>query len=255
MGRQLLFPLFGGGAAVIRSLTGYIEGFVVKYNSTTAITVEAGIIEANNKIYNLASDAIHNMTSLAAAIDIHYIYIDDDASSPPTPTIIDSTVEPAWSDAKRGWYNGDDRCIGAVRSPAASATLEYFSVKIIGGKNIEHTIGRKDQLATNMDPSGAWQIPNTQNTSGVIPVNAVSVNINLNGGDVGAGVGIYATNAEMAAVNISVFQGCFEQFQYYWNGLVTGFFPLGASRDIRIAGENDDDNTLSAWLFGYGFSR
>jgi hypothetical protein len=49
----------------------------------------------------------------------HYIYIDDSAvdtlNSPELTAaqLLNSTTAPTWSDAKHGWYNGNDRCIFA----------------------------------------------------------------------------------------------------------------------------------------------
>jgi hypothetical protein len=240
-------------------ILGHVDGYVVKYSSTTAITVTSGSIEANGAVYALAADATHNMTSLAAGFDIHYIYIDDDASTAPTAVIIDSTTEPAWSDSLRGWYNGDDRCIGAVRSLAGAATIEYISVKVVSDKYLEVDVGRRDDLASNMNPDGTWQEPATSNFAPLSPVNAVSYKLYMNSTDTGGvPTGVYCSNSEMAAVNTSVILGQFEWFTYSdttASSVTTPFLPLGVSRNIKIAGSDDDDNNLSAGFRGYGYSR
>ena len=66
-----------------------------------------------------------------AASDWSYLYIDDSAvvsagTNLLTATeLIDSTTEPAWSDAKHGWYNGEDKVIHAVRTDGSSNILEF----------------------------------------------------------------------------------------------------------------------------------
>lgn len=67
-----------------------------------------------------------------AASGWFYMYLDDSAivtAASPVITnaqIVAVTAEPTWSDAKRGWYNGNDRCIFAVRTNGSNNVLEFF---------------------------------------------------------------------------------------------------------------------------------
>lgn len=67
-----------------------------------------------------------------AASDWSYLYLDDSAivtagtNVITASELIDSTAEPTWSDAKHGWYNGNDRCIFAVLTDSSSNILSFF---------------------------------------------------------------------------------------------------------------------------------
>jgi len=126
----------GGGEPAPELEVGGIRGFIPKYNTTTAITLTAGKAEANGKIFDLSSDVSHAMTSLLSAYGLHYIYIDDSASTEPTAVFIDSLTAPSWDVAKCGWYNGDDRCIGVVPSPLSVIGVTYFSTEVMSDKTI-----------------------------------------------------------------------------------------------------------------------
>lgn len=84
-----------------------------------------------NQIVYWASQLTYQFTALAAS-DWSYLYLDDSAivalgtNLLTTAELVDSVTEPAWNEAKGGWYNGDDRCIMAVRTSGASAILEFF---------------------------------------------------------------------------------------------------------------------------------
>jgi len=64
--------------------------------------------------------------------DWSYLYLDDSAIVTAATNVIsaseliDSVTEPAWSDAKKGWYNGEDRCIFAVLTDGDDDILEFF---------------------------------------------------------------------------------------------------------------------------------
>lgn len=234
---------------------GSVEGFAVKYSSTTAVTITAGAIRTKEKYFFLENDTSHTMTSLAAGFDFHYIYIDESASTTPTAVIIDSTDEPSYSSDNKGWYSGDDRCIGVVVSPTGSATVAYFSTEF-NGKQVTCHYGRSDipQMASNMDPNSSWQTPDDNDGGAVTPVNATSIKLALSCTDSGANCASRATSSEMAAVNTSITDGDLDFAAYNLHN-ASGWVILGASRNIKIAGTNDDDNLLSCWCNGFKISR
>ena len=222
---------------------GFVDGFVVKYDTTTSVAIKSGEIEANGKVYNLSADDTHDMTSLASAFDHHYIYIDDSASTVPDAVIIDSITEPVFSDSKRYFYNGDDKCIGVIVSPSGSSTVAYFSTDIKSGNNIEYHIGEKDfpQMASDMNPTTGWLTPDENDGSIVTPVNAQSIFLKLRVLDAGAPCSGRATSEEMAAVNTSFLDGDID-FDGFNNAKSNGWVYLGESRNIKIAGTDNDDN-------------
>lgn len=254
--RGLIFPS-AADSILEASKRGFIDGFVVKYYDTTNVTITAGALEANGKYYELAADTQFAVGGLGAGYDVHYIYIDDAASSPPTPSFAASITEPTYSPAARGWYGGaGNRCIGAVISPVTGPTITYFNSESDGGKEVRHTVGSTKllQLATNMNPDGTWQSPNTIETSLILPVNAIAVKLLLYNSDIGSTAILYAASSEMAAVNTSVLDGQINILGYNeaqsWD-----WVSLGPSRNIKIGGRDDDDNALNAFCVGFKILR
>ncbi len=238
----------GGGASLV---LGSVDGFVVKYSSTTSVGITSGNIEANGSEYTLAADTTHAMTSLASGFDFHYIYIDDDASTAPTAVIIDSTTEPAYSHSLRGWYNGDDRCIGAINSPAASVTVEYFDTTVISDKLIQNSMNRYE-IVTNLTPTGAWQTPNTAESDVYTPVNSKQALIHIAVNDA-TGLWMAWRNNTAAAAIASVASS--PQFQSgYQNGGTSSWGPLDSLRKVKIAAESND-TAIYAFVMGYGYQR
>lgn len=234
--------------------TGLINGLVVEYEDTDSVKITQGSCLIGNQIYSLSAGVVHDMTSLASGFDYHYLYIDVSESTPSSLVFIDSTDEPTFSVSANAWFNGEDKMIGVVQSPDASATILTFSTSVIG-KLVRSTIGRQTSMALNQTPDGNWQIPNVANGGAVTPVNAIGIEMSINGSDTaGNTVGIYATNKEMGDIESNVLQGCFESFELEKNTQLTGFIPLGVSRDVYLA-SSADDNDYSAWLFGFEYTR
>ncbi len=79
---------------------------ITNYEAETAPQVTAGSVFANNGAI-FTNDALATPTGYAGIANstAFYLYLD----VAPTPTFIFSSVAPAWSDAKQGWYNGNDR--------------------------------------------------------------------------------------------------------------------------------------------------
>ena len=242
----------GSGAAPAVLSLGSVDGFVVKCSSPTAVAVTSGAIEANGAEYTLASDDTHTMTSLLSAFDFHYIYIDDDASAAPVATIIDSTTEPAWSDSKRGWYNGDDRCIGVQPSTNGAATLIYTENQAVSDRviGLDVAVSSFPNMALAMNPDSTFQVPNVNDGSVVTPVNAIQIAVRLKNTDVGLTVVVFLASAEVATAGSSfmVFSGPDEEE-------AQTKINLGASRDIRIGGFNSNDNNLACNCQGFKYQR
>lgn len=235
---------------------GKIEGLIVKYNTATVITITSGSCEANGKSYTLASDTTHTMTSLVVALDIHYVYIDDSASSPPTAVFIDSTTEPTWNNAKRGWYNGDDRCIGVAAGTEAVATITNFWSSS-SGKNVILRVGIGIQsgisiMASGQPTTGSWQTPNVYDGSVVTSVNAIRGNFRASNSQSAATVLNAITNSEHITSGITGGQLAFEGYNFINNN---GWIVLGPSRNVKIAGYNANDDLQLLYCVGYEYAR
>jgi len=238
--------------ADLSDAVGYISGVRVKYSNTTAVTVQVGDGWCNGSYFAVTQDIDHAMTSLAAGADFHYIYLDDDASTyPSTLTIIDSTTEPAVDDEKGGgWYNGDDRCLGTVYSAAGGATVASYHMSESG----YHTLSSLLAAASSMNPDGTWQTPDDAETSTLLPVTANRAIIVGYGADTGS-IGKFAAATKERADDVIAFGSGDIRVDGASIVLQTFRIALGPSRNLRIGGDNDDDNVLSLWILGWRDAR
>jgi len=239
---------------------GLIEGFFVRYLSTNSVSILGGKVNANGKTYTLADDTkTHTITGFTGGYDLHYIYIDDSASTAPTPVIINSTVEPAPPDLARGRgrYNGDDRCIGVAVEKPGGNVLAFFEIIIINQKHIRLLIGRFDtpRLAANLVPDGNWQEPNESNSDVVVPVNATEINLHVESQDLAPSANSVVAGAslEWATINTSTIVAPLLGFSF-GNIIIVDWIPLGVTREVQIAGDADDDK-VAAFVSGFGYDR
>lgn len=88
---------------------------------------------ASDLAFDFGSGGSNGESSDLATDTWYGLYIDDSAVvSAGTGTItvaqlINSTTIPSWSDAKHGWYNGNDLCIGVFKTAASAAELIAFN--------------------------------------------------------------------------------------------------------------------------------
>ncbi len=103
------------------------------FKDTDAIYIYPGCYAhqgGSNQFVYWDSVLTYQFTGLGAN-DWYYLYIDDSAIIAAGTNLltasefIHSTTEPAWSDTKRGWYNGTDRCIFAVLTDGSSHILAF----------------------------------------------------------------------------------------------------------------------------------
>jgi hypothetical protein len=109
---------------------------IFEYTATTQITISPFTFFHNgtkNQTVHGDTPITYTFANLAVS-DWSYLYLDDSAivtaadNIITTDELIDSVVEPVWSDAKRGWYNGEDLCIFAVLTDSSSNILEFHHV-------------------------------------------------------------------------------------------------------------------------------
>ena len=137
--------------AAVSTYIGYKRGFLLSHSSVTTVNISGGMWDhrgtTDRSVYTdeqtafVTGSAGSNADSDDLGADeIHYLYVDDSAvvssgSSLLTASeFINDTTEPAWNNAKVGWYNGNDRCIGAVLTSGASLILPFkvFSDNFFG---------------------------------------------------------------------------------------------------------------------------
>jgi hypothetical protein len=217
----------------------------VDYVDSDTIEIHTGFGECNGHYWEITSPIEHDMTGLTTTEDFHYIYIDDANSIYPEPRIIDRTTEPTWSDSKMGWYNGDDRCIGAVLSNDGSASLVPF------GGNYENKILLRGTdnvyLLQNGNPTGKWEL---LDCSSEIPVNATAILIgfynSITSGSVSIRVAVYGTNRHQELIA----QGTNSASLQNWLDL-----PEDCEGDLEWNGLDYANNDFYIRLRGWTVSR
>jgi len=104
------------------------------YNSDTDITIGPAVYHhvgtTTQRVYWDAT-LTYTFANLGTS-DWSYLYLDDSAIVTADTNVIsaselaDSVTEPSWSDTKKGWYNGEDKCIFAVLTDGDDDLLEFW---------------------------------------------------------------------------------------------------------------------------------
>lgn len=122
---------------------GYKRGFKLGYSNATTITIGGGMwdhmgtttqsVYTSSQLSFVCGSAGSNANSDNLGVsEIHYIYIDDSAvvsagsALLTASSFLNDTTAPAYSHAKAGWYNGLDRCVGAILTTAGSAVMSFY---------------------------------------------------------------------------------------------------------------------------------
>ena len=248
----------GGGAAA--STLGSVDGFEVKYKDSTHIDITAGIFESDGLTTVLsANEEDVLVTSIPAGFDSIYFYLDKSASTSTSQVFYNDTDEPVFDPVRRGNYhptNTEDRCFGDVFTPAAGATILPFSSASSRNKVRVQLSSRASgdlDLAVNLSPTGAYQSVTTE-SSAILPVYASEILVSLVNSE-GAGlVTLSMSTQEYAAADSNIVNA-----QTLAQGPtlleIADWLSLDASRNIKIRGKASNDNALSAYVYGYGYSR
>lgn len=127
---------------------GYAKRSKFSWTDADTITIGPGAYHhsgTTDQIVYWSSTLTLDMT--VSGTDWYYIYIDDSAIVTAglklltASEITYSTTEPAWSDAKHGWYNGADKCIFAVHVTSDSIDAFYHD----GGDYVQYVAGIEDR--------------------------------------------------------------------------------------------------------------
>jgi len=115
---------------------------LLEYSTTSAIKIGAGSYKHfgtstqllywdSQLTFTIGSGGSNSDSSAAGTSQFQYIYIDDSAVVTlglkvlTAAEILNSTTAPTYSHAKHGWYNSNDRCIGAIYINS-SGNIESF---------------------------------------------------------------------------------------------------------------------------------
>ncbi len=247
----LVVSLFLGSMILTAANEHAIWGCYVKYKSSTEVYITAGSGRCNGTIFENGAETTLDLTSvLPAGEDFVYIYVDDSASSYPTPTFIGSTTEPAWNSTSPtiGWYNGDDRCIGVVWVDSLGNIQEFTNNSMQEYYTVDSSIGSP---LVNGNPDGTYRSLESTN---YIPINATAVRVYGVNKDSGANVRVAVASLENTNDRI-------EAYEYGSSGTIVasarGWITLkrGASRDLQWFGDNDDNNDFDVHIQGFRIER
>ena len=235
-----------------------------KYSTTTAVNIPAGYFEADGIIYFLSADVSYAVTSLAVGFDFHYILLDTSVSTVNAPVFTDTTTEPTLDVIRNGWYIGDNRMVGYVSSTAGSAVIDFFNTTALSSNHSRITMNHK-VLAENMNPDNDWQEPNVSNTDLLTPINAVEVSIEVLGDSSGTSAISSGWASEEDSIELSSPENAFPPWRHAQravddavqtaNQIGRRWGAIGASRKIKIIGQDLNQNELGALLIGAGCVR
>ncbi|MAS94911.1 MAG: hypothetical protein CMO55_17075 [Verrucomicrobiales bacterium] len=221
---------------------GTIKGAHVDYEDSDTVRIVVGYGECSGYYWEVTSVAMLDITVTPGADDAVYFYIDHSASSYPSPSFYDSLTEPVWSDSAQGWYDGEDRCVGAILYENATSSLKhtrrigdvyYFASQIV--------------LDDNVNPDGTYNAT-TKDVDDYAPVMTYAVEVEMYGQDGGDKMAARA-HAVANPYSIAGISG-------YHKGQATGWLYTGSGdRSIEIIGENDDENVMKCRMRGYRFER
>ena len=112
-------------------IIGYIRCSLTEWDTGTVPQLAAGSkAELNGSYITFGSN--ESITGSPSSGYINYIYLDSAAY-----TLSWSTTEPTWSDAKQGWYNSDDRCLGGCYYDGTyTSKWVYAHGKVIRGSDL-----------------------------------------------------------------------------------------------------------------------
>jgi len=116
-----------------RLLPGYVNRPEFSRASTNSVKMTAGAYElfdgTTSRMVAWNADLTYTFTNLTTVSTWCYLYLDESAISTnilTTSEFTDSTVAPSYDSTQGGYYNGNDRCILAVRSNTAGEMDEFY---------------------------------------------------------------------------------------------------------------------------------
>lgn len=107
---------------------GYIAGLLFQYASASSFTVTSGAIDILGKLYAAASTITVSGLSGLGANTNQYIKAGAPSSGRTfgLAQVSLTATAPTWSDTYLGWYCGNDRVIGWLRTDASGNIRRFF---------------------------------------------------------------------------------------------------------------------------------
>lgn len=232
---------------------GYISGCWARYLNATQVVVQTGDGYCNGNYFHICATSVVTVAA-ATSNAIAYVYVDDDASSYPTNVAFYASTnapEHISSSSKDGWYLGDDRNIDAMIFNVSGTALQKFET---GGLGRNILVTNTIACATGMLADATWKIPNIKETSVYLPVNAAAAYVCWYGYDQTNRYVTFITTKE-ATNNPPDTLDCSLWRQGYDRGSGADWIELGPSRQLRIAGEADDNRYLYLYIKGWQLDR
>lgn len=168
----------------------------------------------------------------------YYLYIDDSAivtagtNVLTASELVASTTAPTWSDAKLGWYNGEDRCIFAYNVGSGSILEFHHEDNYVG-----------------------YSIANNARKAGTAITEAETITIGVPEFCTLANLHFYGTFANTLRVGVASFE------QTLWTGAgaatanVTTIIPLSDTQTIYVAMLTYSGSTLVIDAIGWFFPQ
>lgn len=247
----------GGGGGTNDFLLGYNRGLWANYIATNQISNDPGEIYCSGNYYKASVTTTSTIPAIPVGADLIYQYVDNSGTTENSGTINTyfSTNDCVYLDAKFGWYHpttNADRVMNVFYTTAGTAAITNFVVESLLGYTkpaISITLG------TGMNPDGTWQTPGTSESSPHLPANAVEALVRLIGVDSGSSAVVGATSKEMADLESGSQTASWTWWVANVSIQLTAWIPLGESRDIRVRGADNDDNSLAIFLLGWRIDR
>lgn len=232
-----------------RILAGDIKRAYIYYKDADEVYIKTGYGDCGGKYWEIESDITYSFGTIAATSNpiVYYIYIDDSAATYPSlnaASFTHSTTAPTWSDDKQGWYNTDDRCIGAVLINSEEeiqpfeATADckmYFTTML--------------QTGSNMTSDDTWRYPGID-TDNVTPINTKSIFYYA----ATQSTGPTWVRIGSASSNFANQRGGFSYGTSVGRSSWIDVSP-GGDRTMGVCGYSSNSSVTNAWLKGWQIER
>lgn len=230
-----------------RVLAGTIKRAFIDYKSTSEVYIKTGYGDCGGKYWEVESDITYSFGTIGtlSSPTVYYIYIDDSAATYPslnTASFTHSTTAPTWSDAKQGWYNGDDRNIAAVLMKTTGAIMPFEAT---GDNKIYFT--EFYQVGSTLTANNQWMMPQTD-TDDVTPINTQSIFYYA------ATQSSAVTWVRIGTTSNYLNQHC--QYSYAASVPVMAWLDVqpGGDRTIGVCGYSTT-SSINSWLKGWQIER
>jgi hypothetical protein len=116
-----------GTHAISMSPLGHLSGLEPSRKDNDEFYLEAGEVDIGGTSYSVSAQLTKQVSGLSADT-WYYIYASAPSGDDLAATDISCTsTAPTFSGVKVGWYSGDDRCLGVLKTDGSSDILSFYS--------------------------------------------------------------------------------------------------------------------------------